>query len=184
MGLQVDRDFGVDVVHHGGSMGGYKSDIMLVPSASLGAVILTNADDGRMLLRPFMRRLLELLYDGRPEAVGDVAASAARNKAELAAERARVSLIPDAAAVKALASEYASRELGRLKVTRDGPGVTFEFRTLAIPMGTRKNDDGTISFVSIAPTLLYFPLVVSTEGSKPALVIRDGQHEYKFVATN
>jgi hypothetical protein len=51
-------------------------------------------------------------------------------------------------------------------------------------MGTRKNDDGTISFVSIDPTLLYFPLVVSTVGGKPALIVRDGQHEYRFVATH
>jgi CubicO group peptidase (beta-lactamase class C family) len=183
MGLQVDRDYGVDVVHHGGSMGGYKSDIMLVPSADIGAVILTNANSGRMLLRPFMRRLLELLYDGKPEAAEDVAASAARNRAELADERARVSVIPDAAAVEALASEYASRELGQLKVTHDRNHVSFKFRTLASSMGTRKNDDGTISFVSVDPTLLYFPLVVSTEGGKPALIVRDGQHEYKFVAT-
>ena len=38
MGLQVDRDSGVDVVHHGGSMGGYKSDIVLVPSIDLSVV--------------------------------------------------------------------------------------------------------------------------------------------------
>jgi CubicO group peptidase (beta-lactamase class C family) len=184
MGLQVDRDYGVDVVHHGGSMGGYKSDIVLVPSADIGAVILTNANHGRMLLRPFMRRLLELLYDGKPEAAEDVAASAARNRAELADERARVSVVPDAAAVGALASEYASRELGQLKVDRAGNTVSFKFRTLASAMGTRKNDDGTISFVSIDPTLLYFPLVVSTVGGKPALIVRDGQHEYRFVATH
>lgn len=46
MGLQTDRDLGVDVVHHGGSMFGYKSDIMLIPSAGIGAVILTNSEDG------------------------------------------------------------------------------------------------------------------------------------------
>jgi hypothetical protein len=182
MGLEVDRRYGVEVVHHGGSMGGYKSDILLVPSADIGAVILTSADDGQMLLRPFMRRLLELLYDGQPEAAGDVSVAAAQNQAELAVERARVSVVSDPAAVAALAPEYANPDLGRLKVTRDGKGVTFEFRTLSSAMGTRKNDDGTLSFVSIDPTLLFFPLVVSSEGGKPALVVRDGQHEYKFTS--
>lgn len=182
MGLQVDRGYGVDVVHHGGSMGGYKSDIMVIPSAGIGAVILTNADDGQMLLGPFKRRVLELLYDGKPEAADDVAAAAARNKAELATERERVSVVPDAAAVKALASEYSSPELGHLNVSRDGDQVTFKFRTITSRMGTRKNDDGTVSFVSIDPTLLYFPLVVGTEKDNPALIVRDGQHEYKFVA--
>ena len=56
-------------------------------------------------------------------------------------------------------------------MTRSGKGVTFAFRTISSAMGTRKNDDGTISFVSIDPTLLYFPFVVSTEGDRPALIL-------------
>lgn len=183
MGLEVDRRYGVEVVHHGGSLGGYKSDIMLIPSAGIGAVILANADDGQMLLRPFLRRLLELLYDGRPEAADDVTSAAAQNQAELATERARVSRVPEPAAVASLASEYFNPALGSLKVSRDGGRVTFQFRTLSSAMGTRRNDDGTISFVSIDPTLLYFPLVVGAEAGKPVLMARDGQHEYRFVAT-
>jgi CubicO group peptidase (beta-lactamase class C family) len=184
MGLEVDKTWGVTVVHHGGSLGGYKSDIMLVPDADIGAVILTNSDNGQMLLRPFMRRLLELLYDGKPEAAGDVASAAARTKAELAKERERVSAVPDPAAVAKLAGHYSSPDLGELTVTRSGKGASFAFRTFSSPMGTRKNDDGSISFVMLDPTFLFFPLVVSTEGTKPALIVRDGQHEFKFVATN
>ena len=182
MGLQTESSWGVDVIHHGGSLAGYKSDILLIPSAGIGAVILTNSDDGQMLLRPFMRRLAELLYDGKPEAAGDVAVAAKRQAAELATERARVSVVPDARAVAALAPHYVSPDLGPLTVTRHGKGVTFSFRSLSTAMGTRKNDDGTVSFVSIDPTLLYFPLVVSQEGGKPALRLIDSQHEYKFTA--
>ena len=182
MGLQTDSDYGVAVVHHGGSLGGYKSDILLIPSANIGAVILTNSDNGQMLLRPFMRRLLELLYDGKPEAATDVAAAAARTKAELAKERERVSTTPDPKAVAALAGAYANADLGPIKVTRSAGGVSFAFRSFASPMGTRKNDDGTLSFVALDPTLLFFPLVVGTEAGKPALIARDSQHEFKFVA--
>ena len=182
MGLETESSWGVDVIHHGGSLAGYKSDLMLIPSADIGAVILTNSDDGQMLLRPFMRRLVELLYDGKPEAAGDVAQAARRNAAELATERARVSVVPDAKAVAALAARYTSPDLGPLTVTRHGKGVTFAFRSLSTAMGTRKNDDGTISFVSIDPTLLYFPLVVSQEGGQPILRLIDSQHEYKFTA--
>ena len=46
------------------------SDFVAIPEAGVGAVILTNAGNGQLLLRPFMRRLLEVLYDGRPEAAG------------------------------------------------------------------------------------------------------------------
>src|SRR5215467_6859965 len=68
MGLTVDRTYAIPVVHHGGSMAGYKSDIMLLPDSGIGAVLLTNSDNGGMMLRPFMRRLLEVVFDGKLEA--------------------------------------------------------------------------------------------------------------------
>lgn len=181
MGMQVDRDYGVDVVHHGGSLAGYKSDILVIPSADLGAVILTNSENGGALLRPFMRRVLELLYDGKPEAAGDVAASAARMKAEVAKERELVSVTPDAAAVAALAPAYVNAELGRLTVKRTGKDVRFDLRSIGSPMGTKRNDDGTTSFVMLDPTLLFLPLIAGTKDGKRTLTLRDSQHEFVFV---
>lgn len=180
MGLQVDRDYGVDVVHHGGSLGGYKTDILVIPGANIGAVILTNSDSGQSLLRPFMRRMLELLYDGKPEAAADVAAAAGRQKAEILKEAERVSVTPDAAAVKALAGRYTNADLGTITVRRAGSGVRFDFRSFGVAMGTRKNDDGTLSFVATDPTLLFFPLVVGTKDGKRTLTARDSQHEFVF----
>ncbi len=181
MGLQVDRDYGIDVVHHGGSLAGYKTDIVIIPGADIGAVILTNSENGQGMLRPFMRRLLELLYDGKPEAAGDMAATAKRIRAEIAEERKRVAPTPDATAVAALAPAYRNADLGPVTVTRKGGGVTFDFRSIASPMGTRRNDDGTTSFVALDPTLLFFPLVVGTQDGKRTLTARDGQHEFVFV---
>ncbi|PAX07317.1 serine hydrolase domain-containing protein [Sphingomonas lenta] len=182
MGLFTNSYWGVPVVHHGGSMGGYKSDIMLVPDAGVGAVILTNSDQGQMLLRPFMRRLLEILYDGKPEAAGDIAASAARIKAEYATERKKLTLPADPAAVAALAPAYVNPDLGRITVARGSDGrPSFRFASFGSPMATRRNDDGTTSFVTLEPTVLGFPFVVATEGGKRALIVRDSQHEYKFV---
>lgn len=44
MGLETDRTWGVPVVHHGGSMAGYKTDLIVLPDADIGAVLLTNSD--------------------------------------------------------------------------------------------------------------------------------------------
>ena len=181
MGMQVDRDFGVDVVHHGGSLAGYKSDIVIIPAAGIGAVLLTNSDDGGAMLRPFMRRLLELLYDGKPEAAGDVSAAAVRMKAELAKEAELVSPTADKDAAASLASSYYNPELGPITVTRDGGRLAFAFRTMTTAVGTKKNEDGTISFVALDPTLLFFPLVVGTKDGKRTLTARDSQHEFVFV---
>ena len=87
MGLMVDTTYGVTVVHHGGDLIGYHSDWFAIPDAQVGALIFTNADQGVYIRGPFMRRLLEVLYDGRPEAADDVAASAKTLFARIAAER-------------------------------------------------------------------------------------------------
>ena len=76
MGLQVDNRWGTPVVSHGGSMFGFKSDIMFLPEHGVGAVILTNADTGGLMLGSFRRRFLEVLFDGKPEAAEDLAKAA------------------------------------------------------------------------------------------------------------
>jgi CubicO group peptidase (beta-lactamase class C family) len=181
MGLETDHAWGVLVVHHGGSLAGYKSDIMLVPSAQVGAVILTNSDLGQLMLRPFMRRLLEVLYDGKPEAAGDVAAAASRYKAEIHKDRDRLVTPAAAEAAAHLADAYVNPDLGRLTVRREGGRTVFDFGLWKSEVASRKNDDGTLSLITIDPTLVGFEFVVAQSGGKRALTIRDGQHAYTYV---
>lgn len=141
---------------------------------------MSNSDNGQSLLHPFMRRLLGLVYDGRLEAAGDVSAAAKRIQAEIAKERELVSRVPDPEASAKLAASYVNPDLG-IKVTRNGSDVRFDFRTLGSPLGAKKNDDGTISFVGLDPTILFYPLVVGTKDWKRALTARDSQHEFVFV---
>jgi hypothetical protein len=76
MGLMVDTTYGVPVVQHGGSLIGYRSNMLWLPDHQVGAVVLTNSDSGATMLRPFQRKVLEVLFDGRPEADADIQALA------------------------------------------------------------------------------------------------------------
>jgi CubicO group peptidase (beta-lactamase class C family) len=181
MGLETDNTWGVTVVHHGGSLGGYKSDWIAIPDADVGAVLLTNADLGQLMLRPFMRRVLEILYDGKPEAADDVTAQAARIKAEVAEQRTHL-VIPAASEITAgLAAHYTNPELGFIKVSHDKDGVLFDFGSWNSHVATRKNDDGTVSMFTIDPSLDGFEFVIGAKAGKRTLTIRDGQHEYEYV---
>jgi CubicO group peptidase (beta-lactamase class C family) len=183
MGLIVDHKYGIPVVSHGGSMPGFKSDLYFLPDSGIGAVLLTNSDDGGRLTGPFGRRLLEVVFDGKPEAAGDVAARAANYKAELAKERERLVVPAAPALVAALAKRYSSKELGQLDVLTEGGVTTFDLGEWKSTVASRKNDDGTISFVTIDPSRDGFEFVVGERGGKRVLVIRDGQHEYVFTET-
>jgi len=183
MGLIVDRTYGVPVVSHGGSMSGFKSNLYFLPDYGVGAVLLTNSDNGGMMLGPFGRRLLEILFDGKPEAVADVASRAATHKAALAKDRERL-IVPAAPdLVAGLAKHYSSKELGDLTVLTQDGATTFDLGEWKSAVASRKNDDGTTSFITIDPGTDGFEFVVGERGGKRVLVIRDGQHEYAFTET-
>ncbi|MGA8026670.1 MAG: serine hydrolase [Bryobacteraceae bacterium] len=180
MGLETNSRWGVPIIHHGGSLFGYKSDWMILPDSGIGAVLLTNADTGGMLLHPFMRRLVEIVFDGKPEAVGDVDSAAANYHALIAKERARLAVPASMDEVSKLADHYSSSALGDLKVERQGGNTFFDFNGWKSAVASRKNDDGTISFITIDPTRSGFEFVKAERNGKRALIIRDGQHEYVF----
>src|SRR6202790_1446263 len=125
MGLVVDHTYGVPVVSHGGSMSGFKSNLFFLPDSGIGAVVLTNSDDGGMLLGPFGRRLLEVVFDGKPEAVAEIASRAASHKAQLAKDRERLVVPPAPDLVSGLDRHYSSKELGDLAVLRDNGRTRF-----------------------------------------------------------
>jgi CubicO group peptidase (beta-lactamase class C family) len=180
MGLVVDRTYGVSVVSHGGSMGGFKSNLYLLPDSGIGAVLLTNSDNGGMLLGPFGRRLQEVVFDGKLEAAGDVAANAATHKAALAKARERLVVPAAPDLVAGLAKRYSSKELGEIAVLNQDGVITFDFGEWKSTVASRKNDDGTISFITIDPTNDGFEFVMGERGGKRVLTLRDGQHEYIF----
>jgi len=180
MGLEIDKTWGVTVIHHGGDLLGFHSDWFAIPDAGVGAVILTNGDRGEDMRGPFMRRILEVLYDGKPEAAAQVAALAAREKAEVAKERQRL-VVPAAPNLASqLAPRYVNAALGHIDVLREGGQVVFDFGSWKSPVASRVNDDKTISFVTIAPGLTGFDFVAGSRGGRRTLTIRDAQHEYVY----
>ena len=180
MGLTTDHTYGVQVISHGGSMSGFKSNWFALPEYGVGAAILTNSDNGGMLLGPFSRRLLEVLFDGNPEAEADVAARAAAHKAQIAKGRERLVVPASPELVAGLAKHYSSKELGDLDVITHAETTIFNLGEWKSTVASRKNDDGTTSFITIDPGTDGFEFVVSERGGKRVLIIRDGQHEYAF----
>jgi len=180
MGLIVDTRYGVTVVHHGGDLAGYHSDMIWLPDYGVGAVILTNADSGVIIRWPLLRRLLEVLFDGKLEAEAGLTSAAARRKAAIARGRERLAVPADPSAAAKLASRYVSEALGELFVLKEGATTLFDVGEWKSAMASRKNDDGTISFITIDPTLSGFEFVVADKDGKRRLITRDAQHEYVF----
>lgn len=177
MGLMTDTHWGLTTITHGGDLVGYHSNWFAVTNAQVGAVILTNGDNGPVLRKQFLRRLIEVLYDARPEAADNLAASAARIDADIAAERKHLDVPPNAALVASLAAAYNNPDLGHITVIRQGGDLVFDFGAWRSHIATRRNDDGTLAFVTIDPGVGGF---VFQPGPGNTLTIRDGQHAYTY----
>jgi CubicO group peptidase (beta-lactamase class C family) len=181
MGLMVDKTYGVPVVHHGGDMIGFHSDMMWLPDQNVGAVILTNSNPGWILRDIFRRKLLEVLFDGRLEADAQVASQAKAFFQQLAAERKLLTVPADHADAEKLAQHYVNASLGDITVLRQGLTTVFDFGEFKSEMASRHNPDGTVSFVTTVPGFDGFEFVVGS-GDKRTLLVRDAQHEYAFEA--
>ena len=180
MALMVDTRYGTKVVHHGGDLAGYHSDMIWLPEYGVGAVFLANSDAGVYLRGPLLRRLLEVLFDGRPEAEEMLRVSVAQRKAAIAKERERLVVPADPEAIAKLAPRYVNPALGELQFIRKENEAWLDVGEWKTAVASRKNDDGTISIVTIDPTLAGFEFVVADEPAARRLILRDAQHEYVF----
>ena len=184
MGLKIDRSMGTPLIQHGGVAFGFISNMLWLPEHNAGAVILTNTQAGGAAIRNlFRRRWLEVLFDGNPEAVVNVAVEARSMKEVMAAERERLTVPADPALVGKLAARYRNPVLGDIAVSQKGATFWFDFGGWKSEVATRRDDDGTITLLTISPNEAGYTFVAADKGKQRKLVLRDEQREYVFVET-
>jgi len=179
MGLMVDETYGIQVVHHGGDVLGHHSDMMWLPEYGVGAVVLTNSDPGWLIRSGFQRKLLEVLFDGKPEADSSISSAAKRYFNNIQVSKAELTIPADPDYAELLDSEYQNDDLGFLKVINKASSTIFDFGEWKSEMASEVNPDSTVSFSSISPGYLGFGFIL-TPGKEKELVFRDAQHEYIF----
>ncbi|MFN7692636.1 MAG: serine hydrolase domain-containing protein [Burkholderiales bacterium] len=182
MGLFISRSTGVTVASHGGDMLGFHSNMVWLPEHGLGFTILTNSDAGVLLRGPLQRKLLEIVFDGKPEADEALRLSVANRKAEAAKMRELLTLPVPTAAMGKLAARYSNPALGQVQVQRQGGKLHFKFAHWDSEVALRQNADGTQSYITIDPGEGGIEFVRDEKAEKPTLILRDSQHEYRFVA--
>jgi len=180
MALMVDKSDGTTVIDHGGDMGGFHSNMMWWPEQKVGAVILTNADEGVNLRGPFKRRLMELMFDGELQAEAAAKAGAKANREGFEAFVKLLQHPADAKGLESLASRYHNDALGELAVTRKDGKAWFDVGAFSSEVATMPQPDGSLAFVTIDPVALGFLFVRAEKDGVRKLIVRDGQHEYVF----
>lgn len=180
MGLEDDASKGVSVIQHGGSLFGYMSNWFAVPAARVGVVVLTNSERGYTLANGVKRRLLELLYDGKPEAAENIASAARRADEDRVKLRSEVDLRVTPAQAAPYLGSYGNADLGSLTIAFEGDRLMARATSIWSEVALKHNKDGTTSLVMVSPGLFGMNLLVTSRDGKRALVLNDSQHEYVF----
>ncbi|HEY5936025.1 MAG TPA: serine hydrolase domain-containing protein [Kofleriaceae bacterium] len=180
MGLGISNGEGVQIIGHTGGIFGFHSNMMWFPEHGIGAVILTNSDRGAVIHALFQRKLLEVLFDGKPEADEAVATNQKRFLEGITIQRKQLVVPADATEAGKLAAHYTSKEAGDIKVIKQGNTTVFDFGEFKSEVASKRNPDGSISYVTILPGLVGFELVVGSGSGKRTLILREAQHEYVF----
>lgn len=183
LGLDTDVSSGTPMVFHGGRLYGQRSNMVWWPEHDVGLVILTNASTGNVLMDAFPRKLMELLFDGRPEADSMVAAAAAGERERYAAWRRGLVFPILGEHAAALAPRYRNDVLGELRVQQVRGQVGFRFDAWEAPVASRIGADGTVEFVVAIPSAPP-PFVAGRSPGGRTLTLRDAQNEYIFTETD
>ncbi len=180
MGIEETLVSGISVYRHGGSLPGYMSDFFVLPEAGIGAVILTNSSSGGLLIDPFLRRLIEILYEASERAVTEVAIAATRQESRARERRDSLIVPPPPEVTQSLASLYSHPTLGHIAVTINAHEVRMDFGLWSSAVGSRRNSDGTVSLLTIDPTVDRFEFLLGESEGMPTLLTSEAQHDYLF----
>ena len=96
----------------------------------------------------------------------------------IAAERKLLTVPADPALASKLAPRYEHPAIGAVVVSQTGGKTLFDFGEWSSPVATRKNPDGTVSFVTTVPGFSGLEFLAGDR----TLTLRDAQHEYVLKA--
>jgi hypothetical protein len=135
-----------------------------------------------VLLRPLLKRLIELLFDRPQSAAGELAAAA--DALREAQARAHTGLVfPVAAdAAASLADRYVSAELGQIDVRREGAQVVFDFGAWRSLVASRRDEHGAIAFVTVSPGVAGYEFRLEGPGARGAILLAGEGRAYRYTA--
>lgn len=181
MGLSTKKIAGVEVIEHGGSLAGYLSQIAIIPKANVGAVILTNSDEGYYLLTAFQNKLIELLYGATLNTQDEIDVFAQEQRKIYESRMDEIELPGEASVLADLAPHYENDILGEVTISVVDGETIFDPGVWKSALATKTSIDGTRSVVMLNPIMFGMELVIGqNEKGKRTLKLIDSQHSYVF----
>ncbi len=180
LGLMVEDDRGLSLVHHGGNTLGMTAFAFWLPEQGVGAVILTNAAGANAFTGAVRERLFEQWFGATPRAE-TLLAFAVKTRAEgMAKERERVIDPPDAAWMEARAGRWTNPSLGAIEVRREGQGWIVDAGEWRSAAAQYRDVNGELSIVLTSAPLAGLGFTARPQEGREVLLLETAQQKYAF----
>ena len=183
LGLVIDDRKGVKIIGHNGGTLGFTTLMVFLPEQDTGLVFFTNVG-GEVISEAVQRRLIELLFDARPEAAQNLEYALKERAGMHATEMAKLERLPKKEWVDKVARIYENEALGRVTVAWQGGRPVFDAGEWKSGFGVSKESDGTEKIVLVDPPYGGFDFLPGTQGDKRTLTLETAQQKYVFVETS
>jgi len=181
LGLAVGKTHGqLPVVNHGGGTGGFTTWFMFLPEHDVGMVMVSNASGAGAFNSAVERRLLEILFDGRPEAKDNLTAAVALIDKQLADDWKLIQADPDPAWFKTYAGAWTAPGLGRIELRTDKGKAVVDAGEWKAPVGKLTDRDGTVKLITTGGIIPGIALIPRQQDGRTVLVLEAGQQSYVF----
>ncbi len=181
IGLFVSDEHGLPVVHHGGNMLGYTSDMVFFPGADFGYVLLANAGSANAFRDAIRGRVLEIVYEAKPQATDAFTAELAISAQAAAERRALLVAAPDEAWQRSVLDTWGNDALGKITLRKDGKKLVLDAGEWQTEFTQIVDRDGGDKVITIGPPYAGFQLRPAGNLERPLLVLDAGQQVYEFV---
>jgi len=185
LGLFIESDKGVKVIHHAGNTLGFTSHMMFFPDNNIGMVILSNASGVNAFRNAMKQRLLEVLLAAEPKSDEMIKFGVKNYKEMIDKGLERVSTkAEDLKWINDFVGHYESRELGPFDIVSDGKGKyqmnnsrwTCDAASLRDPGGKK-----ILGLISPPWTLFEFQ---AEKDRQTKLIMDAGQVKYELIKSS
>lgn len=182
LAMVVGRRYGIRILGHGGGTLGFSTNLVFLPDQGVALVSLHNVGGGSGGFNSLIfRRLLELLFDGKPKAEARLA-FVVRERAKARVRGAKhIEHKPAAAWLRQIAGTYSNAALGRIVIRVRRGRAELDAGEWRAPLARLSSKDGA-SHVVLGPPLAGLRL---EPGRRPdgarTLTLHAVQKRYVFV---
>ncbi len=182
LGFIIENLYGVTSIYHGGNVPGFASYLFFLPEHNIGCIILTNmeAHFSEIFLRAVVRKLMEILFDGKSQAQTMIDFGILSKKIEYEKMAQDLDFNPSSEWIYSLIGHYSNSQRGDLIIRTTKIGIELDTRLWKANLVAVKKSDGSLKLIIADGPHVGISLIPQEKNGQMELVIDEGQQKQIF----